>query len=192
MKKLLAGGFALLLAASLITGCSKKDDSSNPTSPSQNVPADLPTTSFLQTATGGDVRGTYYPNNPVFNLFYPSLTGISLKSEIKSTSTGSVTFQGSTAQSGTYTTDNLTIAVLGSITLSVTGLPDQTIPLLINEKPNSKGTWAVSSTGTIVLDNTDTVKYAVGNNGMFWITGVNYSVAGTDIPFSAVIAFKKQ
>lgn len=179
----------VLLSFLILNGCKKSDD--DPVSPSTGLSANIASENFLQNPTGGDPRGTYYPNQPLMSVFYTAPAGVTFTTQFQSTSSGSMKFEGSSATSGTYNSSQLSLVASGTITISATGAQNQVIPISLNSTGIANGTWTVIGTGKMLMDERDTVNYAVNDKGFFMINKVNYLSAGTEYYFNLVMAYKK-
>ena len=183
--------FSLLF---LLTGCKKNDSTTGPSGTDPQASADISASAFMQTASGGDPRSAYAPNNPLFELFPKQISNATITTQFQSNSGGgTITLTGSSASGGTYSTNNLSVNVQGKIVI-FQGNSTYTIPLTIpNTFSKASGTWAVVSQGTMVFDNSDTVQYAVNDKGMFVLFPLIASDStGSTMDYgTAVLAFKK-
>lgn len=192
MKKLV---FTALLSLFVIfNGCKKNDNTTGPSGSNPQNSANIDISAFLQTASGGDPRSTYAPNDPVFNLFPNTIPNASISTQYSSdTGGGTISLSGSSSTSGSYTSNNLSLNVQGQIIITQNGKTYQ-LPISIpGTFSKSSGSWSVISQGKIVFDNADTVNYAVNDKGMFIIFPMIASdTSGSTINYgNAVLAFKK-
>lgn len=192
MKKYIVPFFFFVLFS--LTGCKKN---SNPASASHDptTSANIATSAFLTTPSGGDPRGTYAPNVPILNFFANPNFPANFKTNLQTSSgSGTVTLSGSSASSGTYTTNNLSVLALGSITATYSG-NTYTVPLAFTSGIlKGQGTWSIISQGEMVFDSQDTLGYAVNDKGIFLMGPASTvdSTSGQTINFGTiVVAFKK-
>lgn len=192
MRKYIVPFFFLLVFT--LTGC-KKNDNSNPTGPDPTASVDIAASAFLQTATGGDPRATYAPNNPMIQFFANPNLPATFQTQVQSQSgSGTITLSGSSASSGTYTTNNLSMFAIGTISATYNGQTFSAPLAFSSGILKNTGTWSVLSQGKIVLDGQDTLGYAVNDKGMFIIAPVTEpdTATGQVINYgNVVIAFKK-
>lgn len=185
---------AMLSLLFIISGCKKNDNTTGPSGNDPQASANIDASTFMQTADGGDPRSSYAPNHPLFELFPNSISNATISTQYQSNSGGgTITLAGSSAISGTYSTDNLSINVQGQVDIDQGG-KNYTVPLSIpGTFSKASGTWSVISQGTIVFDNADTVHYAVNAKGMFLIYPMIASdSSGSTMNYgTAVLAFKK-
>ncbi len=185
---------AILSLLFLLTGCKKNDNSTGPSGPDPQASANIASSAFLQTASGGDPRSSYAPNDPLFQLFPNQVPNATITTQYQSNSGGgTITLTGSSASGGTYTSNSLSVNVQGKVVV-FQGNSTYTIPLTIpGTFSKTSGTWSVVSQGTIVFDNADTVHYAVNDKGMFLIFPLVASdSSGSTMDYgTAVLAFKK-
>ncbi len=173
----------------VLTSCKKNDNTSGPSGPSPASSPDISTSNFVQTPDGGDPRGTYAPNSPVFNIFLNSIPNATVIQQYTSdTGGGTIKLSGSSSNNGTYTANNLTINVNGKISI-YQGKDSTIIPISFpNAFGSGSGSWSVIAKGVMVLDNADTVQYAVNTKGIF----LQYPVIDNGTNYgTAVLALKK-
>ncbi len=172
MKKHLLVFLSLAFIALTFAACS--DDSS---SPSTNNSSNITESEFPTTATGGDPRGTYTPNTPMISMKLPTMPiGSMTISYTKNTGSGTITFEGSSATSGTYKSTDFKMEVEGKMNISFPGIPDQEIPFpgegtpdVGFDAPKSNGTWRVVNGQLFLDDETEGSGYTVNSKGLFFV-----------------------
>ncbi len=192
MRKYLIPFFFVLIFS--LTGCQKNDNPAT-SSTDPTASANIAASAFLQTATGGDPRATYAPNSPMLEFFANPNLPATFQTQIQSQSgSGTITLAGSSASSGTYSTNNLSMFAIGSISATYNG-QTFTAPLAFSSGIlKTNGTWSVISQSKIVMDSQDTLSYAVNDKGLFLIAPVTEpdSASGQLVNYgNVVIAFKK-
>jgi len=135
---------------------------------------DIAEADFARTATGGDPRGTYTPNTPLFAWFnLPAGFGIDLT---RNGGTGTIEFAGSSATSGTYTLTDVQLDIAGSMTALGVTIPFDFSGMHQSMLGEGGGTWTVLSSDRLVLrpnaagENADTLGYAATTRGLFLVS----------------------
>lgn len=181
MKKSVVYFLSVILAVFVLSSC--KDDASSPSS-GNNGNSNVPESEFPTTAKGGDPRGTYTPNTPAIVLKYnPSSEDLVLTTTFtKNTGSGSITLQGASATSGTYTLNNMSLDIQGKLKLTRNGqvLGEQPFfpgDVLDSTKPT--GTWKVEN-GKLIFENEDEgSSYTITSKGLFFVSDLDFESLGT-------------
>ena len=129
----------------------------------------------MDSATGGDPRGVYAPNNPLLVLYPPSDPDVSVTElPIEKYGAGTVTFTGNTARSGMYTTDRWFLSVRTTLTFredtTVVTFPVDASGVFLA----GVGTWETPEKGLMVLDGRDSIDYSVDEKGMYLYRYIPY------------------
>ena len=147
---------------------------------------------FPRTATGGDPRGTYSPNDPLlawFNL--PPAVGVNMS---RNSGTGTIEVTGSSATSGSFTMSNVQLDVAGTISGGGVTIPFDFSDVDQGLLTSGSGTWRVLPNNLLEMkpddptEDPDTVGFSTTGRGLFFVTAD--TVAPGQI-FTAVIAFKR-
>lgn len=158
-----------------------KDDatsSSNNNNNNNNNGNNIPESEFSYTASGGDPRGTYTPNTPTASTKLPTPpTGFSFAMNYtKNTGSGTLTLEGTSATSGTYTKSNLVLEVegtakvmSGSTVVFSYPFPTTDYKVPFADLPNT-GTWKVEGTKLYFNDSTQGMDFSTTSKGIFSIT----------------------
>lgn len=156
-----------------------KDDatSSNNNNNNNNNGNNIPESEFSYTASGGDPRGTYTPNTPTASAKLPTPpSGYSFAMNYtKNTGSGTLTLEGTSATSGTYTKTNLVLEVegaanvkLGSTTVYTYPFPSADYKIPFADLPNT-GTWKVEGNTLFFNGSTTGMNFSTTSKGIFLI-----------------------
>lgn len=174
---------ALVVAAVALGACG---DSSGPSD------GNIAESDFPRTATGGDPRGTYSPNTPLFAWFNLP-TGVSVDMT-RNGGSGTIEVAGSSATSGTFTATNMQLDVAGTISGGGVTIPFDFDDLDQGSLTSGSGTWRVIPGNRIEMqpneagEDPDTIGFSVTGRGLFFVTAD--TVAPGQI-LTAVVAFRK-
>jgi hypothetical protein len=169
----------LLLTLLLLPGCTPDTVRPRQATSGPETHADIPygaiVTAEMDSATGGDPRGLYAPNNPLLVLYPPTDPGVTVTEvPIEKYGSGTVEFTGSTATSGIYTTDRWFLSVRTTITFredtTVVTFPVDASGVFLGRV----GTWSTPEKGLMVLDGRDSIDYAVDEKGMYLYRYIPY------------------
>ncbi len=161
---------------SLVFAVACNNNTSSTTTPSGPGP-DIAVAQFPTSATGGDPRGTWYPNTPLMNVSASNLSsGVTVGVTFtKNTGSGSIVYTGSTPASGTFSTNNLAASLVGNTAISALG---QTSNIPIMESTvgvlAGSGTWTVSGSNLIQFSSgvakPDTLAFTANSQGLFFVS----------------------
>lgn len=170
MKKYLMFIIAATVLSLGFTSC--KDDTM--TSPASSGNANITEAQFPTTITAGDPRGTYTPNTPAMKFSIPPVQGVTIAmTYTKNTGSGTIILQGTSRNSGTYTTNNLQFDIRGYMDITIPEEAPQRIPFPAEgegsffEEVQPTGTWEVIGNKIYFDDNTEGAEFTVTDKGLF-------------------------
>jgi hypothetical protein len=147
------------------------------------VHKDIPLELIPLDAAGGDPRGVYAPNRPLFPVFMPNVPGVTITEvPLEKIGAGTVTFEGDSPSEGTYTTKDWFLSVRTTITFTEEG---QSVTFPVDASGvfiAGEGTWATYEEGLMVLDGRDSIDFTVDLNGMYLYRTAPYFRLNGDFP----------
>jgi hypothetical protein len=173
-----------LFVALAATGCDDGDlVVPDPPTEGPEVHRDIPLEEIPLEATGGDPRGVYAPNRPLFPVFIPSVPGVTITEvPLEKLGAGTVTFEGDSPTSGTYHTNDWFLSVRTTVTFTEEG-QSATFPVDASGVfIAGEGTWNTYEEGLMVLDSRDSIDYTVDLNGMYLYRTAPYFRLNGDFP----------